>query len=678
MDTQNPIASLSTSTPATTPTTELDATALPTPMPSYEQTLLLQFYDDANVPTTPAEIRNLFTFAVQGNGMIQQDIWHYTENVAYAVFPNSSGKYSYTEDECLFNIGMYYYNGDTYINFVQDKAKAFEWLKLSAAMGNSSAAVQAGDMVQTGDGVPADSQAAFDFYSAAIANKPDAAAFERLGECYENGIGIAADRQKAYDYYCDSAFMGYSVALYKLTAFTEYTSLNMTALYKAASSQDYSAGYFARAYGGLAGYSADDAKLNLIDKLSALWDNGTDSAAVKLRKNIPFNEYFPKDFVEDLMKTSYAYSYFAFAEKYGLQPNRTVTDTADIQFASTVQFALTGDEFDYNYSESMAQQYLQYDDAQYYEYDFNGDGVDEIGVPIHSGAGGAFSTDGFGIFSKNSDGLYESCAGGFGLSFRDAMRIIRYDGKVYFIANPYDDTGNTPNDIDAYTVDKDNIGHEVTIACNDYSLQTIVTDTDPTYADGYNSFFSDVDEQARDAAEATKQGIIYSPAGQTRLAYKSDDSLWGNIMWFNYPGDFTRNDIFVTADINNDGSEEVVHIGHLTTQLKYDDDYHWFQIYNNRDDFDNGTVSLTMPEYHDDFYGMHTGGNIYDLLPLKNKDNVVQFWTYNYNGTTYCMTLQRYGLLYTVQIYKIQGDRVSIVGRSLLFDEAQGMDLSFS
>ena len=116
---------------------------------------------------------------------------------------------------------------------------------------------------------------------------------------------------------------------------------------------------------------------------------------------------------------------------------------------------------------------------------------------------------------------------------------------------------------------------------------------------------------------------------------------------------------------------------HFIIQTKYYDDYNWFQIYTNRADYDNGSVSLTMPVFYGDFhYGLRSGGNIYDILPLSN--NVVQFWTHEYDGVTYCVVLQKYTLLYAQQVFVISNDDIRLVKRSLFFDEAHGVDISFS
>jgi len=131
-----------------------------------------------------------------------------------AVFGYSSGN---KENECLFGVAMLYYHGEDSIGFIQDRAKAFEWVKLSTDKGNANAALCAGDMVRYGYGVPVDEQAAFAFYLVAHDIQPDGFTSERLGDCYAKGIGTAKDKQKAFDFYLDSAMMGYSAGIYKLS-----------------------------------------------------------------------------------------------------------------------------------------------------------------------------------------------------------------------------------------------------------------------------------------------------------------------------------------------------------------------------------------------------------------------------------------------------------------------------
>ena len=410
----------------------------------------------------------------------------------------------------------------------------------------------------------------------------------------------------------DRALGGHAPALYELSAFADEVDMNLTVLYKAAGSRDpsdYSGDYWTWAYDGQYSHYAElGAKRNLVDALLNLWDSGNDPIANNLRSSVCSHEHFPTEFMEALMKTSYTYSYHAFAEEHGIQPNRGAEDVANIRFAP-----YDTSEPEYGYVEGMAERYLEHVveyGSQFYEYDFDGCGENEIGIPIHSGAGGAFSFDGFAIFKKNDDGLYESYAGGPDYLFADAKRIIRFDEKVYFIVNPYSTTGSNRHDIRAYTIDRYGMMHGMAIAGKDFTLQKVITYTAEAYAGGFNALLSEIETQAREAAAMTKEQKLYSPNDENRLPFTADDDLWESQY---------ASDIGIQVESN---------------------------------------------------------GNLHDLFPIG--DNIVQFWTHEYNGATYCVSLQQYDLLYTLQIYVIQSGEAALVSKSLFFDEMQDIEISFS
>ena len=634
------------------------------------RSLLLQFCNDASIPES---VRNQFALAVRGDEEAQNWIYQYTYQHDDLTWTITNIVYNYDsaidENVCLFNIAMLYYNGNDYIGFLQDRAKAFEWAKLSADMGNADAALCIGDMARYGNGVTVNVNMAFSYYLASQSIATDGIILDRLGDCYAYGIGTVPDRKKAFDYYLDSASMGYSEGMYKLSDFTEHSEINMTALYKAASSMNYSGDYWDMVYGGLEGYSADNSKRDLVEKLSDIWENGNDIAAVKLQSALRSDKYFSNEFVKALTRTVYSYSYHLFAENYGLQPNRTHEDGMVISFAPNDTSEL---EFDYNVS--MAEKYLEYDTCQFYEYDFDGDGVNEIGIPMHSGAGGAFMADRFAVFQKNADGFYTYYAEGPDCTLRDAMRIIQYNGRIYFIVNPFDDTRNAPHNIIAYTIDVNGKGRELSIICKDYDLQNIITYTDDVYSDEYYVLFSEVEQQIHDAVVAVKQQQLYSPDSEKHLAYDDNNDWWSNRSGENF-GEITRQDVFFAADIYNSGFEKVIHKGRLITQSKYYDDYYWFQVYEDLD-FEVDLTPIISPKFYGEYYGQHSSGNIYDVLPLEG--GIVQFWAHEYNGTTLCLALQRYGLLYVLQIFEVRNGEVNLVSKSLYFDEVQGIEIVIS
>lgn len=95
-----------------------------------------------------------------------------------------------------------------------------------------------------------------------------------------------------------------------------------------------------------------------------------------------------------------------------------------------------------DYYLTSAEEYLEKERGKFYKLDFDGDGENEIGIPIHSGAGGMYQSDGFCIFKKNKEGLWEEYAYGPDCTFLDYMYIIQFEGNIYFITNPSTDPGS--------------------------------------------------------------------------------------------------------------------------------------------------------------------------------------------------------------------------------------------
>jgi TPR repeat protein len=664
--------SMSNSTEIMTETADIISTPYPilsdTSSPKSEEILLRQFFEDAKVPEA---VREQFTEAIHGDEEAQQWIDGYENanddlewSVKNAVFPYRNNVNPYLENECFFNIGQFYYEGDDYIHFQQNKEVAFEWLKLSADKGFFWSAIMAGDMAKSGDGVRENPQMVFSLYLKAVTIEPNGTAYERIGTCYENGVGTVIDKQKAYDSYLKSAFDGNAQGLYKLSVMAENT-LEIIPLYKAAGSLDYDDGYFAMAYGGLEGYTVSNSKRELINRILEGWNTGADPAAVKLQKAVRYNEYFPKEFVEMLIKTSYTYSYHAVTEKYGVRTNRTYKDAQDIQFVSSEEDSYAG------YEEDVAKNFLQYEESQFYELDFDGDGLEELGVPVHSGAGGAFMADGFAVFKKNKEGLYEFYNSGPDCTMRDAMRLLQYDGKIYFITNPFSDSKDALHDIEAFSIDKAGNLHTLSITGTDYALQHIVTHRGEAYGVELDGFLSDIEKQVQGAVDATKRHELYSPKEEKKLPFQGGEGL---------EEDFYASapqDIFFAADINNDGIVEVIQKGHQIVQDKYYNEDNLFRIYKDREDFSKHGVSIRDYEPpEDDYYGLHSYGDLYELIPITGK--IVQFWTQDYDGVTYSIAITRQELLYTLQVYVVKNQKASIVSQSLFFDEVQDMEAVFS
>lgn len=637
------------------------------PVPSLQpqNNMTEQFLEDTKLPN---EIYEKFATAIQGDMKAQEWLDKYEDenkdlyfSALNAVFPYRNGQNTYLEKECYFNMGTLYYNGDENIPLKQNKEKAFYWLNLSADKGSFIGAIKAGDIAQSGDGISKNEKVAFDLYEKALKNKIHGTAYERLAFCYENGIGTGIDEQKAQEYYFKSTFDGNPKGLYKLSTSAEISQIQSILFSKAASSLDYSAGYFDMAYEGLDGYSANDSKLKIIGRLNEVWDNGTDPVAVQLKKSIRRDQYFPNEFVEALVKTSYIYSYHAFAEKYGIKPNRSFKD------GKNIQFALSEDKD--NYAESMAKKYLEYEECAFYELDFDGDSENEIGIPLHSGAGGAFMMDGFGIFKKNKDGLYEEYASGPDCSMRDAMRLIKYDGRIYFITNPFSDTKDAPHNITTRVIDKNGNGYKISINCNKYKPKEIMTKVYDNYnTDEFKSFLKEVKTQSYEAIATTKRHEMYN-INATKQVKKTEVPQ-------DVSSDSLPMDVYFADDINNDGAKEFVRKGHIITQSKYYNDFNLFQIYDSQSKLSENAEPILDILPNDEYYGLHSGGNVYDLLPVGGK--IVQFWTHEKDNQTYCVVLTRNELLYSLHIYTVQNKIPIPVCHSLLFDEVQDVEIVFS
>lgn len=601
---------------------------------SYRQNVMVkQFIEDANLPIT---IYEEFLVAIQGDKKAQEWIDEFKDaseskirSALSEVFPFRSVDNPYSENESYYNIGMLYYYGDEYIPLKENKEKAFYWLKLSAEKGSFLGAITSGDMAKSGEGIPINQKTAFDYY------------------------------EKAQEYYFLGALDGNIAGLYKLIALTGISPMQSILLSKAASSMDYSGEYFDMVYEGLDSYSISEEKLRVVDYLDEAWNKGIDTVAVQLKKVIQGNKYYSKDFVEELIKTSYTYSYHAFAEKYGIMPNRDFEDGKKIQF----DFTDIDEVFDL---ETMAKQYLEYEECEFYELDFDGDGEDEIGIPIYSGAGGAFMIDNFEIYKKNKAGLYEAYAGGPSCTMRDAMRLIEFDGRIYFITNPFSDTKNAPHDITARLIDDAGEGHEISVFGKEYKPKEIMTQVNENYdIDEFDGFMSEIMTQADEAISTTKRHEMYNPNNTKQLTEELQDFSVDSYM-----------DVYFIADVDNDEVKEYIRKGHIINQDKYYDDFNLFQIYDSEYKLLENTESMLDILPDDEYYGLHSGGNIYDILPIAGK--IVQFWTYEKNNKTYCIALTRNELLYGLHVYSIENDKPIPIFQSLLFDEVQDIEIFFS
>jgi hypothetical protein len=641
-----------------------------------EMLMYEQFFEDSNIPE---DMRDKFADAIRGDTKAQRLVLDRAGDelltVYVAVFSpwawgDADGKFPRrAEHERLNKIGEMYYYGIAHTAFEQDRDKAFEWLKLSADKGSSPGAIRAGDMARFGEGIAADGQAAYSFYIRALEIEQSGAVHKRLGDCYAEGIGVSADAQKAFGHYLSSAMMGYANGLYALSLVADTADANVTALYKAASILNYFSSYWTY-YGEEIGEPAGSVKLDLINRLNAIWDDRLDPTVSGLRQNLPTNRYFPADFVNALLKAAYSFSYYSFAETHNLPPNRTHEN------AHRFRFFPDGDEPEEGcfYSGRIAREW-----SAFYEYDFDGCGVDEIAICTASGMGGSTMGVHYAILKKNDAGLYVDYSDSPLVANRDNMQIIRFNGRIYFIYNPFCTKSQNPHDIVAYTIGRNGERHSLTISFRDYSPQHIITHTGEAYSSGYEGLLSTVNSQAWRAINDSRHHRIYSPHDEVHLSFQPDDDLWGS-----HTSRYTEIphplDVFFVADINNDGTDNVIHKGRSLGEWKSYYFYSWYEIYQNRDKFDNGTVSLSEPSFTGDSYELQSNGNLHGILPISNprRNSVAQFWTHEYNGVTYCVVLHRYDMVYALQIFVIQNDETRLVSQSLFLDEARGMNVTFS
>lgn len=102
-----------------------------------------------------------------------------------------------SDHEALFLLGTIYYTG---IAGQQDYAKAFEFYKKSAELGNSAAECYLGVMYREGQGVSQDYNQAFIWFKKSAENGELDAKFY-LGSMYLKGLGVEQDYKVAFKYY---------------------------------------------------------------------------------------------------------------------------------------------------------------------------------------------------------------------------------------------------------------------------------------------------------------------------------------------------------------------------------------------------------------------------------------------------------------------------------------------
>ncbi len=633
-------------------------------MNNVESDMIQQFIVDSKVSTL---YQADFLDAIHGNFNKMEALNDKLDFSLYdAVFQYGNA----TEGEVYFNIGTLYYQG---INdggdykFASNKKQALQWYKLSTDKGYFHSAIYAGDMLQAGDGVTKDYTESYKMYEMGLAITPNGVSYGRLGDCYYNGYGTNKDIGKALEYYRNSAFCGDKYGLYMLSKMTEdgKTIYPLLPLQKAASSLDYDSGYFEVAYGGLDSYSTPNSKGHLIDELKNAYISGKDPSANNLKNAVSSNKYFPADFVSELSKAVYSYSYYSFVEQHGVKPS--------MDKKTKIKFAPQGknDEFSYDYQGMFATD--GYVNGAYL-YDFDGDGNKELYESVTSGAGGAFQVDGVTIFKKNKKGEYEEFAGNCNYSLRDGVRLIKYNGRYYFVVNPFSDSRDAIYDIDAFCFDKNGNTHTMHIKCSNYSLKKIATQSNEEYVKAHNiiSFLRGTSKQAVAAIAATKKHILYSPKDEKDFKFIPSNLGTSRLFTDHYSN---IQDLYFSTDILNDGNDVTIQKGHVIVQDKYYFDLNNFNIYLNKDDLNKNAVSITNADLSGEYFGLHSSGNIYSIIPVSDK--IVQLWTGINDGTTYCMELSKIDMVYTMRVFVIKDKKATLVSQSLYFDQCNEIKVSF-
>jgi len=296
----------------------------------------------------------------------------------------------------------------------------------------------------------------------------------------------------------------------------------------------------------------------------------------------------------------------------------------------------------------------------YYQYDFDGDGQLELGGYSHSGAGGAFMWDGFIFLEADERGVYKTFNMGPDVSLRDGMRLVTFGSSYLLMANPYDDTANSQQNILLYGLDQSGHSHQVYIKGATYQLKPVLSKYHEDYKDGsYQDLWDQVGSQVQLALEANKNGKMF---------YAQEPVFIASDLVTGFGRTLASEDAYVIVDYDNDGSSEYVRKSRFIDQSKYYFDYHLFNIYDDlrMDDLDD----LISPP---DYYGIISEGSLMDHLPVKGKG--VQAWFLDYEGQTYAVTLSKASMTYVSQVFLVKENRVSQVYETLWLDELQTIEL---
>lgn len=618
------------------------------------------FITDAKLPD---DILDEFLSAIKGDLKAQEALQMslMSSDHSYSVLLDVlTAKTDYTaasEETCYNAIARLYYDGNEKYLIKQDKVKAFIWLKLASSKGSFEAAIFVGDMLRNGDGIQLDEKMAFESYQLALKNKCDGVAYERIAYCYKNGIGTIKNSQKSDYYYLMSALDGNRNSLYELSTTKTMTKVQTLLYSKAFSCLDYNVGLYKK---NAMLYVPSNEKIRVVNTLYDTWNNGSDPLTRNMYKTLKNNLYYSTDFIDLLAKTSYTYSYHILAEKYGVAANRTYKDAKKINDRIV-------SSSDYWISESK--RYLEYEGCEFYELDFDLDGVNEIAIPINRINSDTSTDDEIVIFKINSKGKYLKYTLGPSCDRRDSIRLIQYKGRYYFIANPYSKMKDKIHDITALTIGKDLKVHELKVSCEKYKLKEINAIAYGKYNQiEYKDFLKSIMQQADEAVKITKKSRLYNTNKYNILNFPEGPQDGA------YSEDSDTQDIFFLSDIDNDSHPEYIRKSHIILNDKEFSDLNLIEVYQNDVEFKKNTKPILDAFILGESNGGNSRGNIYDIFPLSGE--VVQFWTTTWKGKTYCVSLSKKSLLYALRVYLLEGNKITPVYDGLLFDEVQNIKIS--
>ncbi len=556
------------------------------------------------------------------------------------------------DGEMLRAIAEVYYNGAKYLEIEEDRDTARMFYELSADRSNPMSLVIVGTMYLEDK----EYDKAFEYYIKANDIKSDEVTLERLGYCYANGIGTKEDKDLAYEYYAMSEVKGYFPALkgiYELGVLSEQEKIYAEKII----GNDY------RHYHEFDNpYIEKNKEIinDFIDLLKYRWDNKEDAVVVLSKNNIDSNGYFSEEFIDKLMSVQYSNTYREFVEEYELDNE----DYDKAELNKEVDRFKVNDLTDYfeDYLASKIQLYYTEGQKNFDYYDFDNDGVKEIGARSDGGHGGANGVDNYYIYKKNSNGEFQLFANGPDASYLENMYTIVFDGKVYFVYNEYDITGKENGNLCAYVIDDKGEGHYLYIAPAHREIQKVYD-----YAfEKNNKVLEVVEGQVQGAINATKDNKIFSTKEaefiKFEATYIDSENQKPNI-----------EDMAISADIDNDGTDEIIREVRLYNDKdRYQESYNYI-LYEDIKEFESSDKTYEVSMY---FYGNESTGYFNEKLDINQ--NIVQVWTNEINGETYTTVLINIEHAYIATTYKLKESGDVLVGSSVYLDEEEALDNSMN